>query len=88
MAIQMTGGIYCPLSPRDPPYRLTALVQQTQSRLVLVHWPTRTKVNDNSVTIFITRGIGADRFHLYYISFYLEAHRSHTKHTLIYSSIK
>ena len=49
----MTGGIYCPLSPRDPPYRLNALVQQTQSRLVLVHWPTRTKVNDNNISLYL-----------------------------------
>ena len=41
----MTGCIYCPLSPRDPPHRLNALVQQTQCHLVLVHWVTRTKFN-------------------------------------------
>ena len=43
MAIEMVGGVYCPLSPRDPQHRLHALVQQTQSRLVLVHWLTKTK---------------------------------------------
>ena len=37
MAIEMVGGIYCPLSPHDPQQRLHTLVQQTQSRLVLVH---------------------------------------------------
>ncbi len=41
MAIEMAGGVYCPLSPRDPKHRLYALVQQTQSRVVLVHWFTK-----------------------------------------------
>ena len=43
MAIEMVGGVYCPLSPRDPQHRLHALLQQTQSRLVLVHHLTKTK---------------------------------------------
>ena len=43
MAIEMVGGVYCPLSPRDPQHRLYALVQQTQSRLVLVHCLTKVK---------------------------------------------
>jgi non-ribosomal peptide synthetase component F len=43
MAIEMIGGIYCPLSPRDPQHRLHSLVQQTQSRLVLVDHLTKTK---------------------------------------------
>ena len=47
MAIEMIGGIYFPLSPRDPENRLYALLQQTQSRLVLVHWLTKTKFNEN-----------------------------------------
>ena len=37
MSIVMAGGIYCPLSPRDPPQRLHQLIEQTQCRLVLVH---------------------------------------------------
>jgi len=45
MAIEMVGGIYCPLSPRDPQHRLHSLLQQTQSRLVLVHWLTKTIFN-------------------------------------------
>ena len=53
MAIEMSSGIYCPLSPRDPLHRLDALVQQTQCQLVLVHWPTRTKVNDNSILLYL-----------------------------------
>jgi non-ribosomal peptide synthetase component F len=47
MAIEMAGGVYCPLSPRDPQYRLYALVQQTQCRLVLVHHLTKAKFNDD-----------------------------------------
>ncbi|CAF1459749.1 unnamed protein product [Adineta steineri] len=43
----MAGGVYCPLSPRDPPHRLHTLVQQTQSRLVLVHDLTKTKFDHN-----------------------------------------
>ena len=45
MAIEMVGGVYCPLSPRDPQHRLHALVQQTQSHLVLVHQLTKKKLN-------------------------------------------
>ncbi len=51
MAIEMIGGVYCPLSPRDPQHRLLALVQQTQSRLVLVHWLTKMKFNDTIVLL-------------------------------------
>ena len=51
MAIEMTGGVYCPLSPRDPKHRLHALIQQTQSRLVLAHWLTVTKFTDDIVTL-------------------------------------
>jgi non-ribosomal peptide synthetase component F len=53
MAIVMSGGVYCPLSPRDPELRLHALVQQTGSRLVLVHHLTKTKFNDDIVLLNI-----------------------------------
>ena len=53
MAIEMIGGVYCPLSPRDPEHRLYALMQQTQSRLVLVHWLTKTKFDDNIISLDI-----------------------------------
>jgi hypothetical protein len=39
------------------------------------------------VTISDRRSINPDRTHLYYVSFYLESHRFHTKYTLIYLSI-
>lgn len=41
ISIEMVGGAYCPLSPRDPEQRLNTLIEQTQSRLVLIHWMTR-----------------------------------------------
>jgi acyl-CoA synthetase (AMP-forming)/AMP-acid ligase II len=49
MAIEMIGGVYCPLSPRDPERRLHTLVQQTQSHLVLVHWMTKIKFSNDII---------------------------------------
>ncbi|CAF4217868.1 unnamed protein product, partial [Adineta steineri] len=49
----MAGGVYCPLSPRDPQHRLHALTQQTQSRLVLVHDLTKIKFNYDIVLLSI-----------------------------------
>ncbi|CAF4178253.1 unnamed protein product, partial [Adineta steineri] len=51
MGIEMAGGIYCPLSPRDPQHRLHALVQQTQGRLVLVHHLTTTKFRNINIDL-------------------------------------
>jgi len=51
LAIEMIGGGYCPLSPRDPEHRLHALVQQTESQLVLVHYLTNPKFNDTIMSI-------------------------------------
>jgi len=53
MAILMGGGVYCPLSPRDPQHRLHALLQQSQSRLALVHSLTKTKFNDDIISFDI-----------------------------------
>jgi non-ribosomal peptide synthetase component F len=53
MSIEMAGAAYCPLSPRDPEQRLHTLVEQTQSHLVLIHWMTRAKFNDDIVTLDI-----------------------------------
>ncbi|CAF1209790.1 unnamed protein product [Adineta steineri] len=47
MSIEMAGGVYCSLSPRDPQHRLHTFIQQTQSRLVLVHWLTKMKFNND-----------------------------------------
>jgi non-ribosomal peptide synthetase component F len=53
MAIEMAGGVYCPLSPQDPQYRLHTLIQQTQSHLVLVHSLTQTKFDDIIISVDI-----------------------------------
>ncbi|CAF4075682.1 unnamed protein product, partial [Adineta steineri] len=53
MGIEMAGGVYCPLSPRDPTNRLHGLVEQTQSRLVLVHHLTKTKLDHDTVVLDI-----------------------------------
>jgi non-ribosomal peptide synthetase component F len=53
VAIEMIGGVYCPLSPRDPEHRLHALLQQTESQLVLVHYLTNPKFNDTFISINI-----------------------------------
>ncbi len=50
LAIEMAGGVYCPLSPRDPLHRLQSLLEQTQSRFVLVHHLTRTKFQMNVIS--------------------------------------
>jgi non-ribosomal peptide synthetase component F len=51
LAIEMVGGVYCPLSPRDPQPRLDALLQQTQSRLALVHHLTKTKFQNHVISL-------------------------------------
>ena len=53
MAIEMIGGVYCPLSPQDPQHRLHALLQQTQSDLILIHHLTKTKFNDDIISLDI-----------------------------------
>ncbi|CAF1574167.1 unnamed protein product, partial [Adineta steineri] len=53
MAIEMVGGIYCPLSPRDPQHRVQALVKQSQSHLVLVHYLTKIKFDHDIVSLDI-----------------------------------
>ncbi len=50
LAIEMVGGVYCPLSPRDPQHRLQSLLVQTQSRSVLVHYLTKTKFEHDSIS--------------------------------------
>ncbi len=49
----MAGGVYCPLSPQDPQHRLHSLLEQTQSRLVLVHYLTKTKFQNDVISIDI-----------------------------------
>ncbi|CAF4310283.1 unnamed protein product, partial [Adineta steineri] len=49
----MVGSAYCPLSLRDPPQRLQALVNQTQSRSVLVHASTPAVFTSDNLTLDI-----------------------------------
>jgi non-ribosomal peptide synthetase component F len=56
MAIEMAGGVYCPLSPRDPEERLHMLVRETNSRVVLVHWLTFGKFGFNISCLSIDDG--------------------------------
>jgi non-ribosomal peptide synthetase component F len=53
LAIEMVGGVYCPLSPRDPQDRLQSLLEQTQSRFVLVHHLTKTMFKMNVLSVDI-----------------------------------
>lgn len=50
MAIEMTGGVYCPLSPRDPFDRINQLIEQTGVSLVLCHCLTKHKFTYKIVT--------------------------------------
>ncbi|CAF1138974.1 unnamed protein product [Adineta steineri] len=60
MAIEMSGSVYCPLSPRDPQNRLYTLIEQTQSRIVLIHWLTRAKFHDNDIVLIDIHSIVAN----------------------------
>jgi non-ribosomal peptide synthetase component F len=60
MSIEMVGAVYCPLSPRDPDQRLHALVEQTQSHLVLVHWMTRDRFKYDDATLDIEATVNED----------------------------
>ena len=63
LSIEMIGGVYCPLSPRDPEHRLHSLIEQTQSRLVLVHWLTKTKFHDDIVSFDINSMLHVDNLY-------------------------
>lgn len=52
MAIEMSGNVYCPLSPRDPEQRLRTLVEQTQSPLTLIHYVTKNKFRTGTTNMF------------------------------------
>ncbi len=49
----MVGSVYCPLSPRDPRHRLHLLLEQTQSRFVLIHHQTKTKFEHHVISLDI-----------------------------------
>jgi len=60
MSIEIIGAVYCPLSPRDPEQRLQTLIQQTQTRLVLVHSLTQDKFKNSSSIFNIDKIINSD----------------------------
>ena len=62
MSIEMAGAVYCPLSPRDPQQRLQGLIEQTQSRLVVVHWMTREKLEVGIVAIDVDAIVSMNTF--------------------------
>ena len=60
MAIEMVGGVYCPLSPRDPQQRLHSLLEQTQSSHILVHHLTKNKFRHHTISINIDSILAKD----------------------------
>ena len=61
MAIEMAGGVYCPLSPRDPEERLHTLVEQVQNHLIFIHWTTRHKFRNDYFTFDVDTIINVDK---------------------------
>ena len=59
MSIEIAGAVYCPLSPGDPQQRLHALLEQTQTRLVLVHDMTKDKFRNDHTTLDIDATINS-----------------------------
>ncbi|CAF1069105.1 unnamed protein product [Adineta steineri] len=57
LSIAMVGGVYCPLSPQDPPQRLQTLLNQTHSRLVMIHFFTNSISEINVVRMNIDTAI-------------------------------
>ena len=57
LSILIAGGLYCPLSPRDPIQRLQSLISQTQSHIVLVDMMTKDKFKDNDKAFSIDLAI-------------------------------
>lgn len=57
MALEMIGGVYCPLSPYDPEQRLHTLIKETKTRLVLVDQLTKDKLKECHFCVDIERFI-------------------------------
>ena len=57
----MIGGVYCPLSPRDPEQRLLGLIEQTQSNIVLTNWRAQDKFANNPVALNIDTALHINR---------------------------
>lgn len=72
IAIEMIGGIYCPLSLRDPEHRRSSLTEQVSSKLVLVHHGTKPKLNGTTslfdIETFLIDNIQKSNFDLDTIS--------------------
>ena len=60
MAIEMAGGVYCPLSSRDPQQRLYSLLEQTKSCYILVHHLTKNKFHHHTISINIDSIVAND----------------------------
>ena len=60
MSIQMAGAVYCPLSPKDPQKRLENLIEQTRTRLILVHSMTNNILDKSNVTFDIDTIVNVD----------------------------
>ncbi|CAF1663903.1 unnamed protein product, partial [Adineta ricciae] len=60
MAIEMAGAVYCPLSPEEPVRRLQSLVEETRSRLVVIHNLTRDKFNACVSTVLIDASMSTE----------------------------
>ena len=56
----MVGGAYCPLSSQDPPQRLQALFNQTQSRLIVIHSATHAIFGPDVTTLDIDTAMSVD----------------------------
>ena len=61
MAIEIVGGVYCPLSPRDSLHRLHSLLAQTHSSSILVHHLTKTNFQDGTILINIDSIVANDQ---------------------------
>ena len=61
MGIEIIGGVYCPLSSRDPPHRLHSLLTQIQSSSILVHHLTKTKFQHHIILINIDSIVANDQ---------------------------
>ena len=53
LAIEMVGGVYCPLSPVDPQHRLEALIAQTKAHSIYVHYITKTRFQSHIIPMDI-----------------------------------
>ncbi|CAF1215328.1 unnamed protein product, partial [Adineta ricciae] len=55
LSIEILGAIYCPLSPRNPKQRLQTLIEETNTRLILVHSLTQEMFTNDYPTVVIDK---------------------------------